>query len=68
MISKIEEIEMAAHRAELSADLERLFTKYRAIFGWDIPEVDVAHSDRLILESLRSALDDIEQQAAVSRR
>ena len=57
---KIEELEMDAHRAQLTADLRDLVEKYRSIFDWNVPEVDEALSDRLILKALRQALDDIE--------
>lgn len=67
-MTQIEELEMDAHRAQLNADLRRLVDKYRAIFGWDVPEVDEALSERLIIDSLRRALDDIERQAAAARR
>lgn len=55
---------MDAHRAQLSSDLRRLVDKYRAIFGWDVPEVDEVLSERLIIESLRRALNELEQAAA----
>lgn len=61
-MAQIEELEMDAYRAQLKSDLWRLFDKYRAIFGWDVPEVDEALSERLIIDSLRRALDDLEQQ------
>lgn len=60
-MAKIEELEMDAYRGQLKSDLWRLFDKYRAIFGWDVPEVDETLSERLIIESLRRALDDLEQ-------
>lgn len=66
-MAQIEELEMDAHRAPLEADLRRLVDKYRAIFGWDVPEVDEALSERLIIDALRRALDDIERQAATTR-
>ncbi|MDZ7590632.1 MAG: hypothetical protein U5L05_08060 [Rubrivivax sp.] len=66
-MAKIEELEMDAHRAQLNSDLRRLVVKYRAIFGWDVPEIDEALSQRLIIESLRRALDDLEAQAAAAR-
>jgi len=67
-MAKLEELEMGAHRGQLNADLRRLVDKYRAIFSWDVPEIDEAVSERLIIDSLRQALDDIEQQAAATRR
>jgi hypothetical protein len=36
-----------------------LLEKYRAIFGWDIPEIDQQGADKLILEAMRKALDDV---------
>ncbi len=67
-MAQIEELEMDAHRAQLNSDLRRLVDKYRAIFGWDVPEVDEAFSERLIIESLRAALDDLEQQVVAAPR
>lgn len=57
---KIEQLEMDAHRAQLTADVKGLVEKYRSIFSWDVPEVDEALSDRLILDALRRAIDEIE--------
>lgn len=62
-MSQIEEIEMDAHRAQLNSDVRGLVDKYRAIFGWDVPEVDEALSIRLIVKALRQALDDIAPEA-----
>jgi hypothetical protein len=61
-MAKIEELEMDAYRVQLNSDLRNLVDKYRAIFGWDVPEVDEVLSERLIIASLRRALDDLEQQ------
>lgn len=36
-----------------------LLEKYRAIFGWDIPEIDQGSADKLILAAMHKALDDI---------
>lgn len=62
-MAKIEQLEMDAHRAQLTADVNSLVEKYRSIFGWDVPEIDETLSDRLILKALRQALDDIEAQS-----
>ncbi|MBC7481941.1 MAG: hypothetical protein H7337_08620 [Rhizobacter sp.] len=59
-MAEIEMLEMDAHRAQLITDVKGLVEKYRSIFDWDVPEVDEALSDRLILKALRKALDDIE--------
>ncbi len=62
----IEQLEMSAQRAQLTADVKNLVEKYRSIFDWDVPEVDEALSDRLILKAVRQVLDDIEKASAVS--
>ena len=58
-MAQIEEIEMDAHRAQLKSDVRDLVDKYRAIFGWDVPEVNEALSERLIVKALRQALDEL---------
>jgi hypothetical protein len=60
----IEQFEMDAHRAQLTADVRNLVEKYRSIFGWDVPDNDEALSDRIILKALRQALDDIEAETS----
>jgi hypothetical protein len=59
---QIEELEMDAHRAQLNSDVRHLVDKYRAIFGWDVPEVDEALSQRLIVKAIRQVLDELERQ------
>jgi len=66
-MADIERLEMEAHRAQLTSDVKRLVEKYRSIFDWDVPEVDEALSDRLILQALRQALDDIESESSAGR-
>ena len=66
-MAKIEQLEMDAHRAQLADDLKDLVQKYRAIFDWDVPEIDEAISDRLILNALRQALDEIEAESPAGR-
>ena len=65
-MAKIEQLEMDAHSAQLIVDVRALVEKYRAIFDWDVPEVDEALSDRLILKALRQALDDVEAESSAS--
>jgi hypothetical protein len=67
-MARIEQLEMDAHRAQLVADLHRLVEKYRAIFDWDVPDVDEPASDRLIVHTLRQALDEMDRQAAPAGR
>jgi len=61
-VAKIEERELEGHRAQLVADVNKLVEKYRAIFDWDVPDIDQAAADRLILTEMRKALDEIERK------
>jgi hypothetical protein len=62
-MTRIEQLEMDAQRAELNADMKDLVEKYRSIFGGNVPDIDEALSDRLIFEALREALNTIEAQS-----
>lgn len=66
-MAKIEQLEMDAHRAQLSGDVKALVEKYRTIFGWDVPDIDEARSQRLILQSLREVLNEIEASTPSNR-
>jgi hypothetical protein len=59
----MEQLEINAYRVQLGHDLQKLVERYRAIFDWDVPEVDEALSDRLIFRGLRDALEDLERDA-----
>ena len=59
-MAPIEQIEMNAHRAQLDKDVRALVEKYRSIFDWDVPEIDEAASDRLILQAIRLCLDQFD--------
>lgn len=61
-MAKIEQLELDAHRSQIIADVRGLVERYRAIFDWDIPEIDENAADRLILAAIRTALDDIEKE------
>jgi hypothetical protein len=56
----IEQKELDAHRAQIIADVRKLVEKYRAIFDWDVPDIDQRVADKLILTEIGKALDDIE--------
>ena len=58
-MAAMEQLEMDAHRGQLRSDLRALVEKYRAIFDWDIPGVDEADAERLIIEALRNSLDEM---------
>ena len=61
-MAKIEQIELEAHRGQIDADVKRLVEKYRAIFDWDVPEIDQAAADRLIIAEMRKAFDALEER------
>ena len=59
-MAKIEQLELNAQREQLNADVTKMVEKYRSIFEWDVPDIDQALADRLIVAAIRQALDDIE--------
>lgn len=59
-MAKIEERELAGHRHQIIADVRKLVEKYRAIFDWDVPDIDQTIADKLILTEIRRALDALE--------
>jgi hypothetical protein len=61
-VAKIEETELERYRDRIIADVEGLIEKYRAIFDWDVPDIDQAAADKLILNEVRKALDAVEQK------
>ncbi len=58
----MEQLELNRHRKQMLADLRQLVEKYRAIFDWDIPDVDQAAADHLILDAVQAALVEIEHE------
>lgn len=61
-MANIEQLELAAHRGDIIADVKNLVEKYRTIFDWDVPDIDQDLADKLILVEMRKALDDIEKE------
>ena len=61
-MARIEERELEGHRAEIVADVENMIEKYRKIFDWDVPDIDQAAADRLILSEVRRALGELEKK------
>ncbi|BBP03882.1 hypothetical protein TPL01_04270 [Sulfuriferula plumbiphila] len=61
-MEKIEQLELDEHRSQIIADVKSLVEKYRAIFDWDVPEINQNLADRLILAAIRKALDDLEKE------
>lgn len=60
-MARIEEAELDEQRGAIRADLQKLVEKYRAIFDWNVPDIDQAAADKLILKELRNGLDDLER-------
>ena len=60
-MASVEEQELEAHRKAIVADVKKLIEKYRAIFDWDVPDIDQRAADRLILVEVRKAVDEIER-------
>ena len=54
---KIEQLEIEAHRGEIARDVRHLVEKYRAIFDWDVPDVDQTAADTLILTEVALAVE-----------
>ncbi len=67
-MAKMEQIELDRYREQLSADVKHLVEKYRKIFEWDVPEIDEAASDKLILGAIRQALDAVERSLSESAK
>ena len=61
-MAKIEEKELEGHRDQIIADVKQLVEKYRAIFDWDVPDIDQAVADKLIVLEVRKALDELEHK------
>ena len=61
-MAKIEQLELEAHRGQMIKDVKKLVEKYRAIFDWDVPDIDQGYADKLILVEIRQALDGIEKE------
>ena len=58
-MAQIEQRELEAHREEIIADVKTLVEKYRKIFDWDVPDIDQAVADKLIVLEVRKALDEL---------
>ncbi len=60
-MANMEKMELDTQRAHLNADVQKMVEKYRSIFEWDVPDIDQALSDRLILAAIREVLDNVEK-------
>ena len=61
-MARIEQKELEEHRDEIIADVKKMVEKYRAIFDWNVPDIDQTVADKLILGEVRKALDEIEKK------
>lgn len=61
-MAKIEEIELEAYRGRIIGDVKHLVEKYRAIFDWNVPDIDQNLADRLILAAMRKAIEDVSRE------
>ncbi|MBH0046846.1 MULTISPECIES: hypothetical protein [unclassified Pseudoalteromonas] len=61
-MAKIERLELAAHRNDIIEDVSNLIEKYRTIFGWDVPDIDEKLAKNLIVNEVRQALDNINNE------
>lgn len=61
-MTPIEDIELRRRRGALAADVRHLVERYRAIFDWDVPDIDQARADALIIAEVRTALDEVERE------
>ena len=57
-------IETERKRGQLVGNVRSLVDKFCAIFDWDVPDIDRAAADKLILAEIRKALDTIERSLA----
>ncbi len=62
-MSNIEQIELARHHAQITTDVKNLVEKYRAIFDWDIPDINEIKADKLIISAIRKALEVVENES-----
>ena len=61
-MANIEQKELESHRDEIIADVRKMVEKYRAIFDWNVLDIDQTVADKLILGEVRKALDEIEKK------
>ena len=58
---RMEESELQRHKRAILSGTAKLVEHWRAVFDWDVPEIDQADADRLIIREVRAALDEIER-------
>ncbi|MFZ6692495.1 hypothetical protein ACO0K1_11985 [Undibacterium sp. SXout20W] len=58
-MSKIEELELQAYKNNITSDVAALLDKYRAIFTWNIPEVDIHYVEKLVLDEIAKTVEQL---------
>lgn len=58
-MAELEHIEMSRYRDELAHDLRHLVKKYCRIMAWEVPELDEKRANRMIVETMRTALNEV---------
>jgi len=61
-MSKLEDTEITSCKSEMARDVEALVDKYRAIFSWDVPEVDMPLAEDLIFTEMRLVLQRLSER------
>jgi len=61
-LPKLEQFEIETYRGEIVRDVRHLVEKYRAVFDWDVPDIDQAAADRLILTEVVTAVNALKDE------
>jgi len=61
-MTSIQELEIGRYYDDLKEDVHDLVDKYLRIADWDIPDNDERATVRLIVQAVRKALDEVEQE------
>jgi hypothetical protein len=56
-MNDLTQIELNRYHGQIVEDVDKLVSKYRRIFDWDVPENDEAEARRLIIAAIREAID-----------
>jgi hypothetical protein len=62
-MSEMEQVELTRYRREILEDMRHMLRKYCRIMEWDVPDIDEKAARRLIVQTLREALVEVEKEA-----
>ena len=54
--------ELDSRYDEIKSEIKAIFTANSHITGWDIPELDEEEADKMLLEYMQKALDEVKQE------